>query len=319
MPTWPIYRLSINANGKEKKAGMISVDGSDEEICQSLNAIYRRVAMGQMELENQKAAEAGLDIVEFHEPLACVALSAELAWVRRGRPTLFIESASLIRTLYECSYNIGFDGICLPGNILSFSFPDNLVVDGVKIPPCLFFRSAIPAENSVDGVPVQRIAVSIREGYGQHQVSTIINQQQLQLILDGNTADIVQCAGEDPLDPDEVKRMSTIFRVLLALSSYLSCFPEALKPGLPGMKMRCQKFIAGQLDKVPPITITQVDKFRNCPDGHFRRSHFRTLYDTRYKRNPDGSYRTVFVSPSFIGGKNLDPSTIEELKSLVPE
>lgn len=45
---------------------------------------------------------------------------------------------------------------------------------------------------------------------------------------------------------------------------------------------------------------------RALETGHWRRHHMRMLRDTRFRRNPNGSIRTVWVKASWIGPENLN-------------
>lgn len=107
----------------------------------------------------------------------------------------------------------------------------------------------------------------------------------------------------DNLAGSSEDRSHCLSSVLLArrLSSYITAFPECLKPGAPD-----KNEVSQQIEhRESCLRLELPERFRNTPIAHLRAGHFRQLRDERYKRNKDGTYRVVFVSPAIVGSDDL--------------
>lgn len=307
---WPVYRFGLEATSKERHEGSPSVEVTPKLLSEAL----REIMFNDM-LQSQQAQQATEKDYVHHESMGFLALLAERDWLVSGKPTLFVESAELVQQIYACGVKLDYEGICLPGDVLAISFPEDTVVEGFPLPPCLFHKAFVPAQLSVSGTDHVRYGITIRSGFGIHEVSGVRCQEHLDQVLKGNCEPSWTGWGETVLDSEERRRMAVLFRLVLGLSAYLSAFPETIRAGFPtAIKARDLKALKRTLSEAPPSVLTQHSKFRNTPSAHFRTWFFRTLRDERYRRNPDGSFRTVFVSPTFVGGKDLDPSTVEKLR-----
>lgn len=312
MPSWPLYRLAFQPTSKERKeCNPVPFPENENERIAFMSEIFRELAEANFKRALKQTGED--EAILIHESLACVGAVAERDWLAAGRPVIFAESSELVEKLWNCNYALDFDGICLPGEVLSFSFPDDAEIEGFKLPPCIFHRTDISAEHSPSGKEYTNYSIIVRGEYGQYEVASIAKQEHLDKVLKGELTPNLG-VGEENLNDKEARRMAILCRIIIALSAYISAFPEAMRPGFPTMKERLLKPLQSVLVRACPIVLTQVQKFREVLVGGFRSAHFKTLRDPRFKRNPDGSYKSLFIETYFAGGKSVDPSTVEDIQ-----
>lgn len=295
MPSWEVYRLSCEPTSKERRelgieSPVVITDDFMREIGKTVNAELSR--------NPNEIGELGIFTVVI-----------EGYWYFNGKPVVFIDTADLVRGLYETNYRIDFNSIRLPFDVVSFSFPDDVEIEGMKLPPVIFNRVATSSGAT-------RITSIIREKFGACSMVSVCNQEHLEHALEGRPDDTVPIK-EDykiSLTDKEARLHSIMFRLCVGLSTYMSVFPQSLRKGFPeAMRTRDSRIYKIDFDRVSPVTLGLHEQFRNSPSAHFRSGHFRTLVDDRYRRNPDGTYRTVWVSEAYVAG-HIDPHTVVEDK-----
>lgn len=93
--------------------------------------------------------------------------------------------------------------------------------------------------------------------------------------------------------------------LIYGLALYLSCFPEALRDGLPVFAKHPAHF-RGKTCKTVAAVPQVID--RDGPTPHFRKGHFRTLRSSRYVNK---RWQVVWVSEAFIKGQ---AKTVEDVR-----
>jgi hypothetical protein len=232
--------------------------------------------------------------------IGIMSLLAESIWFTSGKPVVFLENSSLVQGLYDTSYRIDFDSFNLPINPVSFSFPENCIIDGFKLPPILLHQS--------DGL----IISSVREDFGSCRTVVFNDQPTLDKALRSHES--VKYQGEYAIafTEEESKIHSILLKVCLGSVAYMLAFPDCIRKGLPsGMKDRDARIISNTVNKKNTSTLVLHKRFASSTSAHFRTGHFRTLRDERFKRNPDGSCRIVWVTDTYVSGK-IEPYTLEK-------
>jgi hypothetical protein len=102
------------------------------------------------------------------------------------------------------------------------------------------------------------------------------------------------------------KRIHTAECAVFGLLTYMQAFPELVHPGLPvTIKDRCMRYFKGTGN-----CIALHPKIRAVPSAHYRTGHWRCLAHERFRRNPDGSIRIIYVNPAIVGF--LTPFVVED-------
>lgn len=291
MPSWKVYRPTFDPTSKERRELDIEPFDIDDDFVRNLiNNVSKEFVTNP-----QLRGELGVANVFI-----------EGSWYFQGKPVIFLESADLVRGLWETNYKIDFDSICLPMNVLSFSFPDDVEIEGMKLPPVIFHKMP-----TLDGGI--RVSSVVRERFSYGQVTTICNQEHLERVMKyEDLAEIPRTDFEVQFNEKDSKLHAVLFRLCIGICSYISAFPGCLRKGLPeAINYRDSRILLAELNRVSPVTLGLHERFRQSPSAHFRAGHFRTLRDDKYKRNPDGTYRTVWVSEAYVAGK-IDAYTATE-------
>jgi hypothetical protein len=90
------------------------------------------------------------------------------------------------------------------------------------------------------------------------------------------------------------------FKILFAASMYAMNFPDQMVPMDPddlGVK-----FMIEETDAIKRSRDSSGSSNLGPITPHWRRMHWRRLENDRYKRNEDGSVKTILVSPTWVGG-----------------
>lgn len=106
--------------------------------------------------------------------------------------------------------------------------------------------------------------------------------------------------------PNTIKKYADC---ILKLATYVKAFPEAIHPGppYPDEKDRSiRQFTIG-----PPKDKSIIGE-HGSPCAHWRRGHFRTLRDERFKRSPDGCPKIIFVRDCIVAQKDHEIYTVED-------
>lgn len=321
MGTWSTYRFTFDPTSKERREGIPDPGPINDAYIRNriLPALYTLIQ------NRQSSPETALG-----QRLGIWGFLSEVGWYRKGKPVLFLESQELINLIYSATYDIDFEHVCLPGDILGFSFPEGARLDGVTLEPCILHRVREVGGDTHESIGIKdileqqnvldlkkdgtRISCTLREGFMSHRVGVMINQEHLDAALNPHP---------DPNNPDfpsefsdyEAKQFSVILRLVLGTCAYISAFPECLVSGFPKtMQSRNARILTKDLTRTKPVTLKLHPRLVGSPGAHSRVGHFRTLRDDKFKRNPDGTYRVVYVSETFVKGraKDVDPKTVKE-------
>jgi hypothetical protein len=110
------------------------------------------------------------------------------------------------------------------------------------------------------------------------------------------------------LPPEQLKAQHRLLRLICGLCVYIRAFPEALRAGYPAEMTKEVK--DPYMPTAKPFTIhAPVRHGHEGPREHYRKWHFRSLRDERYKRDAEGRVRIVFVRDTIVGGKVV-PETV---------
>ena len=317
MSTWSTYRFTFDPTSKERKAGIPDPGPIDDAYIRNkmLPALYALIR------NRQESPESALG-----QRLGIWGFISEIGWYRKGKPVLFLESQELIDLIYSATYDIDFEHVCLPGDIMSFSFPEGSRLEGVTLEPCILHRVREEGNNNHESLSIKdiieqqdvivlnpsstRISCTFREGFMNHRAGVMTCQAHLDAALNPKP--------ENPNFPSEfsdyeARQFSVTLRLVLGTCAYISAFPECLTPGFPkNMQSRNERLLSKELTRTKPVTLKMHHRFTGSPSAHPRVAHFRTLKDDRYKRNPDNTYKVIFIDKTFVKGraKDVDPKTI---------
>lgn len=99
-------------------------------------------------------------------------------------------------------------------------------------------------------------------------------------------------------------------RVAFGFMAYFSAFPnDAVLPGMPD---RADVYNEPSVQKSFTVRSSRIMGYDKNKQSwsvvpHFRSGHFRTLISEKYKRNEDGTMRTVYVRQTFVHAEKVEP------------
>lgn len=252
---WEIYRTSLEPTSRERKS--LSYKPVSHDVYWSrILAAYNN-------------GEKTYEEVSFE--------SVEPYWVNMGRPTIFVDSAQLIKNLNACNYSVSVDSLWNNFSVVAFSFPRGLVLNNISIRPFIVRYQKNPSV----------FAFYVRNKFLKASILYIVDQKGVDEILDGTSNNLCFTA-------DEREKMIMHLRLFACMSSYISAFPDALKPGIPEDMKRTNA------NPKKDFTLFTAPELRGSVSAHFRRAHFMTLRDERYKHNEDGTPRIVFRNSAVV-------------------
>lgn len=232
----------------------------------------------------------------FNPPLPPTIIpSIEQMWIKEGFHHYFIGS-QLLRQIKRANFDI--DIIRSPQNTMSFAIPEGTVIDGIPIVPCIF------ATDVEDVCLVARLP-NDQEGYS---VMTS-KRNRLGRFLSDDDYFMDQSLEWDnyQLTDEESRLMRSYLRLFCGILVYMRCFPERTMDGAPDDGYsEGREFERGSIHHVACPSLE-----RGEVGAHYRRWHFRTLRDDRYKRDEYGDCRIVFVNDTIVHPEKLTPHTIE--------
>lgn len=324
---WDIYKLAVEPTGKERRELGPSAPAWREVTREGWDDIFRQEYVAHM-LAYQHGSKSGTGVVN------AVGLDAEYRWWKRGRPVYFVDTPDLARKVFRVGLDVTFDEVRLPEPVVAFAFPSNLVIDGVKVKPFLFSKEVYTREPHPDAHPMSvlaaiseadrehcRISLLQRLGHRRHAVFSVTADEHLQAIIaetnppaDGDrpTFDVQERGLYDPLDEDDRHDMAVHCRLALGFACYMRAFPEYVREGFPqGAKVRDIRIWRNE-GVERSYRVNLHPRLSGPVTPHKRSGHFRCLRSERYRRNEDGSCRIVYVTESWVSGRNVDPSTVED-------
>lgn len=225
MPSWNAYRLSCDPTKKEREEhGIDSPVEIDDDF-------MKRVKVN-IEEELKKDRDNPYSI-EFFTAFI------ENYWYFTGKPVVFVESSGLVDILLSTEYKSSFEDIRLPVGAVSFSFPDDTKINGIKVPPVIFSKM-------ITNGGATTFFLIVRECFGKCKMMGISNQRQLEQLfstfVDGN---------------DEVGLNCELFKLCVRLCTYISAFPKSMRNGFPCMmKSRDSRIFQIDFNKIPPATLS---------------------------------------------------------------
>ena len=240
----------------------------------------------------------------------------------RQRPSLIIENNYFIQHLLSSQLDTDPKLLRYPlGGCFSINPPRNARAGGKPIPSFLF--SVAPKREIAEWADKLFAAYQIPLGTsiwdeGLVYAVTYKDTSGADITAEWTTDDVCKMLQTDPSEwtvlfnlenqncsRDEHLTMQVCFRLGFTITLYCNAFPGSLVQGLP------QTVLAFKQHMQNVHHLIGTDVFRTSPSAHLRSGHFRTLGHERFKRNPDGSVRVVFVHPCIVNAE-IDPYTLEE-------
>jgi len=262
-----------------------------------------------------------------------------------GNPTIFIENEELAEMLFHSHFDIDPESFALPHkqNLAYYSFPRHTTIDEHNLPACYFGRiekqqwdDAVQDVFTIAGSPHK---VILRQESGRADFVLAYNSPKGLCQLYFRPEQVVESLNGDidydsivtdrsELLTDESRSWgNALLRLCAAVSVYVQAFPQAYRPGLPEAMQNKSSTVRSLLAKPMKVgvyshkrgrVLTRAEvkqAFRSSSEKrktHWRQGTFRTLRHERFKRNPDGSMRVIFVR-GFVVNEDIDPSTVEML------
>ncbi|MFC1601283.1 hypothetical protein ACFL34_02940 [Candidatus Sumerlaeota bacterium] len=276
------------------------------------------------------AAYAALSTIACDDAGICLRSIVLYEWTlhKMGNPTIFIETPELVDALLKANFRIHHSSIILPNKkgFSYFAFPHRTVVSGVELCGCFFgtppseqIEHALEALNCTFGTSLalgdkhanlsERFLVGLRNSNNGFMMRSI-NQSELSLAMNNGVNQYAPDTPERCVSEGDKRLEDALFRLCAAACIYAQAFPEHVRPGYPEVKIS-----NGTRPSRPIKTVTTLGSPQQNHGSakclHIRNGHFRSLANKRFKRNPDGSIKVVFVKASVIGGK-IEPTTVEE-------
>lgn len=312
---WDLYRLTMIPSSKELKNLVISNPERGDTISAFLNTFDRnkKPTEGTWDFF-LKYFQSHYDGTPIDNEARICALYVEYEWWRKGCSTVFINSPEIVNLVYNARYDVDIDNLDVPNGVTSFSFPDGIEIEGILLRPIL-----LSIQNINDSLANKRfslwdkdeddfksVSVVHRQGFALPGISSVGTQKNLVKSLRGDFG-------------DQDHHTSTFYKVMtkvaVGLSIYMKAFPNALRDGFPiDMKDRDIRISTTNspfiltLDK----SIQTSSGTHSSPVMHWRKGHFKTLRHERFRRNPDGSYKIIYVHDAIVNGR-IDPKTLEKV------
>jgi len=265
----------------------------------------------------------GLTIIpDFGCTTDCHILLNEMWWRDAGMPTIIVEDPRLLEMMYRAKVEIVPEAINVPG-LIAFGFPRGVELDGIAIDGCMFGELDVqesrdyatrkfvevtgrapnfvptgaydPLQHNPEGKAFY-VTSMVKEQIGQSYLRTWFRKPDAAHVCDDGWVE-ANLANDKWLIDREYKQQRVYFKLLYALCIYMQAFPDAVEHRGP----------EGVIINPPPNgfkslqTLAMSHQIHTSPHMHYRRWHFRTLHDERFRRNPDGTARVVFVRDAIVG------------------
>jgi hypothetical protein len=218
-----------------------------------------------------------LFFIQKNWPVALHIILAEYFWIKNSKPNYFIEGG-ITQMLLDTKTEHTAASVKLDGPIGLSWHPDD------KLPPTLVYptKEAIfihTHDPAADGT------FSLVLPYAATGSNVVSISEEVAARIGKTSAEIKE--SNDRLE-----------KATLGLLTYMQAFPDMVRPGLPmNMKERCARFFG----KAKGVTICMHPRLASVSRAHMRSGHWRVLGHERFKRNPDGSIRIVYVNPAIVG------------------
>lgn len=251
---------------------------------------------------------------------------AELNWMNKAKPTMFVEDGALITLLLESSTKKEIFRNTSIFNEQLFHLP--------------FYCISPPRGFTYKGVEIEPFMIAIVSPHTQrHFLGRVIlasskNEDENLFVVfkycaDGGmmysysfTSEVADFLEEYERMPvkitlphprckkvmkafteEERIQQRVMFELSVRLQLYIQSFPGQVRDGLPRQICQLDK---KRWQKGKAITVSIEERFRNAPSAHFRSGHFRRLAHEKFKRDEAGNARVVYVNPCFVGEADID-------------
>ena len=254
---------------------------------------------------------------------------ADERWKEEGSKTVFLENRDLVRLLMNATIDVDPSSFLVPWNGFAICFPrDGLEDTGIR--PFLFQRwkdideqgrritdlykrsGVIATTRRSPNAPREGLIGIYHSGGGCNYVDEIALSKVPMCLRPGglkqhiDSKDYRSSCNSFELSEREMEIERVLFQLALAICLYIKAFPQCLRPGFP----RNIELLREDASCVSPFRLGFPPGTHASPEMHLRRAHFRTLWHERFKHDPDGSPRVVFVHPCVVSGE-IDPHTLE--------
>lgn len=279
-----------------------------------------------------KVLEFGLTFISgFLSTTDCHVNMNEIEWRKNGRPIIIIEDKEVAEFAYRSKLDIIPESLKVPEGIISFAFPKGVILDGIELRGCLFGEIDIQEHiqfvkdkvKSLTGTepdwdwdpnyqPKSNKAIFIITMVDEPQMPGGISY--LRLWFDKNDLSNIpnenwvedNLKNEAWLKNKEYSQQRIYLKLCYSLCILLSNFEGCLRDGLPSGRM----IDLPKVFKAQTLSLPRKYAERIGPQTHWRECCFRSLKHERFKRNPDGSVRVVFVRSTIVGGKSENVKTV---------
>lgn len=235
-------------------------------------------------------------------PESCVGLIAESNWINMGKPVWFV-SDDVVDLIFNSRFDVSLSDI--------ENTKDMIVAISTRtsIPPFLVSYLSTFSRFS-NGSPVI-------EGKA-FMVCFVDNCGELTFAYTGPDTDMDDFLNQEGVYANGFKQdkaaLSKMAKLWFGLQCYIRAFPECVHDGFPKeMKLKESK---EHKDTSHQITISLSRKVSHNEHGqrvtHWRKGHFRSLRDERYKRNEDGTVKIVWVRDCIVGRGEVKTIDMEE-------
>ena len=330
--TYNVYRLGINFTGRELRhyampVGMkkLPVDARWEMLFDSLTRLW-----------NQAVYADDQPMLHQLVSVACQ-LDAEYRWWKARCHTYFVEDAALLHKAYLMGRDIRMDEFRMPHQVVCFSPPTGVTIEGVELQPFLFScfkvlpgRDYHTHERSMlqgfgdraahEDAPVRRASVVMRGRDFSEMTITAAQEADWQRIFaaqseppQGHTYSFGNIPIFEPLQQDEHRLLCTHARIGTGLLLYMMAYPDAVSEGLPRDSVVDAAVVNNR--NVRPHRLVTVPALRGPISPHWRSAHFRVLRDPKYYKGesvPPDRYRVVFVHSAMVHRDQVDAKTVHD-------
>lgn len=241
-------------------------------------------------------------------------MAAEYLWWRAGRPVCYVRR-DVIPVVMNARHSINLSAIRVPLGypVICFAFPDGCLIAGSQIAPVLFGTQDIyRVVGECLGLPYDDAQdpswfVIKRHPLG-HYVSRLKSDVELKQFLNHDQAWLDRTFN---VTPGEAEDQNAYGRLAFGLSVYCQAFPDSIVAGWPDDMSARDAKVSGVSE---PRHIGVPDRIKQhgghaSPVSHWRSGHFRVLGDPRFKHNPDGSPKIIYVNDAIIR-RDIKPYTV---------
>lgn len=222
---------------------------------------------------------------EVNWPIALHIIGAEYYWIKANKPNYFIEQG-VVDFLLNTKSEHTIKDIKFDAPIAISWHPSD------KLPACLVYPTQ-PA-----------VIIHVNDDKYQGTWTTIIPyeataSEPVDVMIINKTGD--PGLNESPIHAKKLEQL------VFGLLTYMQAFPHLIRSGVPNsMKNRNLRFFG----TAKGFSIALHPKIKASPTAHYRSGCWRCLGHERFKRNPDGSVRVIYVNSCIVG--DLTPYTVEE-------